>query len=108
RDDQALGVEGYQRCGGRLGHDVAADIAGDLFEPDRVAAAAGDFAIDDADIATADTMDQAAPCRQRNAAAVERDAGKADAASAFAQEHRGAAIENELGRSAHADQLRAA
>ena len=32
---------------------------------------AGDLAIGDADVAAAKDMDQAAPCRQRNAAAVE-------------------------------------
>ena len=43
-----------------------------------------DFAIGDADIASAEAMHEAAPRRQRNAAAVERDVGKADAAGAFA------------------------
>ena len=90
-----------------FGDDVAADVAGDLLEPDAVAAAAGDLAIGDADVAAAEAMHQAAPRRQRNAAAVERDAGKADAAGAFALQHRGAAGEDELGRAAHADQLRA-
>ena len=47
------------------------DVAGDLLEPDAVAAAAGDFAIGDADVAPAEAMHQAAPRRQRNAAAVE-------------------------------------
>ena len=90
-----------------VGDDVTADIAGDLLEPDAGAAAAGDFAIDDADIASAEAMHEAAPGRQRNAAAVERDVGEADAAGAFAWKHRRAAVEDELGRAAHADQLRA-
>ena len=52
-------------------------------------------------------MHEAAPGRQRNAAAVERDAGEADAAGAFALKHRGAAVEDEFCRAAHADELRA-
>ena len=55
-----------------------------LLEPDAVAAAACDLAIGDADVASAEAMHEAAPCRQRDAAAIERDAGKADAAGAFA------------------------
>ena len=66
------------------------------------------FAIGDADVAPAEAMHQAAPLRQRNAAAVEGDAGQADTVGAFALQHRGAAAEDELGRAAHADQLRAA
>ena len=108
RDDQALRVERHDRGGRDLGDDVAADVAGDLLEPDAVAAAAGDLAIGDADVAAAEAMHQAAPRRQRNAAAVERDAGQADAAGAFALQHRRAAVEDEPGRAAHADQLRAA
>ena len=69
---------------GDVGDDVAADVAGDLLEPDAVAAAAGDLAIDDADIAAAEAMHQAAPRRQRDAAAVERDVGEADMVGAFA------------------------
>ena len=64
-----------------LGDDVAADIAGDLLEPDAGAAAVGDFTIDDADVAAAEAMHEAAPRRQRNAAAVKCDAGQADAAA---------------------------
>ena len=66
-----------------------------------------DLAIGDADVASAQAMHQAAPRRQRNAAAIQRDAGEADAAGAFALKHRRAAAENEPGRAAHADQLRA-
>ena len=100
-----LRVEGDD-CGGRdLREDVAGDVAGHLLEPDAVAAAAGDFAIGDADVAPAEEMDQPAPRRQRNAAAVEGEAGQADAVGAFALEHRSAAGEDEFGRAAHADQL---
>jgi hypothetical protein len=51
-------------------------------------------------------MHEAAPCRQRNAAAVERDAGEAEMSAALALEHRGAAIEDEPGRATRANQLR--
>jgi hypothetical protein len=108
RHDQAPGVERHHRGCGCSGDDVAADIAKNLFEPDRVAAAARDLAIDDADVATTEAMDQAAPGRQCNTAAVERDAVKTDAAGAFARQHRGTAVEDEFCRAAHADQLRAA
>ena len=54
-----------------------------------------------------EAMHQAAPLRQRNAAAIEGDAGQADAVGAFALQHRSAAAEHEFGRAAHADQLRA-
>ena len=104
---QALRVERDDRGRGGLGDDVAADVAGDVLEPDAVAAAADDLAIGDADVAAAEAMHQAAPRRQRNAAAVERDVGEADAAGAFARKHRCAAVEDEPGRAAHADQLRA-
>ncbi len=105
--DQAERVERDDGGSGRLGDDVAADVAGNLLEPDAVAAAACDLAIEDADIASAEAMDQAAPRRQCNAAAVEREVGDADAAGAFALNHRGAAVENQPGGAAHADQLRA-
>jgi len=52
-----------------IGDDVAADVAGDVLEPDAVAAAAGDFAIGDPDVASTDAMHEAAPRRQRDAAA---------------------------------------
>ena len=84
RDQQALRVERDDRGGGGVGDDIAADVAGDVLEPDAVAAAAGDLAIGDADVAAAQAMHEAAPRRQRNAAAVERDVGEADAAGAFA------------------------
>ena len=108
RDDQALRVERYDRGGRDLCEDIAGDVAGNLLQPDAVAAAVGDFAIGDADVAPAEAMHQAAPLRQRNAAAIERDAGQADAVGAFALQHRSAAVEHEFGRAAHADQLRAA
>ncbi len=41
-------------------------------------------------------------------AAVERDAGKAQAVGAFGEQHRRAAVEDEFGRAAHADELCAA
>src|SRR6202043_3081480 len=107
RNQQALRGERHDRGGGGLGDDVAADVAGDLLEPDAAAAAAGDLAIGDADVASTEAVQQAAPRRQWNAAAVEGDVGKPDAAGAFAQKHRRAAVENEPGRAAHADQLRA-
>src|SRR6202011_2961279 len=53
RNQQALRVERYDRGGGGIGDDVAADVAGDVLEPDAVATAAGDFAIGDADVASA-------------------------------------------------------
>ena len=108
RDDQAERIERHHGGGRDLGKNVAGDIAGDLLEPDAVAAAGRDLAIGDADVASAEAMHQAAPRRQRNAAAVERDTGQADAVGAFAQKHRGAAVEHEFGRAAHADQLRSA
>ena len=52
-------------------------------------------------------MHEAAPLRQGNVAAVQCEAGEADMGCAFALKHRGAAGEDELGRAAHADQLRA-
>ncbi len=52
-------------------------------------------------------MHEAAPRRQRNAAAVQRDVGEADAGRAFALKHRRAAVKDQSGRAAHADQLRA-
>ena len=91
-----------------FGKDVAGDVARHLFDPDAVAAAGRDLAIGDADVAAAEAMHQAAPCRQGNAAAVERDTGQADAVGAFAQKHRSAAIEHKFGRAANADQLRSA
>jgi hypothetical protein len=48
------------------------------------------------------------PRRQWDVAALERDAGKAEAAGPFALQHRGAAVKDEFGRAAYADQLRAA
>ncbi len=91
----------------RGGDVVAADVARNLLEPNAVAAAAGDFAIDDPDISPAEAMDQTAPGRQRNAAAVDREVGDADTVGAFALKHRGAAGENKPGGAAHAHQLRA-
>src|SRR5712675_909829 len=58
RRDQALGVERHDCRHRGIGDDVAADIAGNLFEPDRAAAAADDLAIGDAEIATRQAMDQ--------------------------------------------------
>ena len=81
----------------------------DVFQPDAVAAAAGDLAIGDPDIASVQAVHQPAPGRQRNAGAVEHEAAEADAAAAFAeQQRRSAAAEHQLARAAHADQLRAA
>ena len=79
-DDQAQRIERHHRRGRDLREDIAGDVAGDLLEPDAVAAAGRDLAIDDADIAAAEAMHETAPLRQRNAAAIERNAGKADAA----------------------------
>ena len=101
-------VERYHRGGRDIGEDIAADVAGDLLQPDAVAAAADDLALGDADVAPTEAMHEAAPRRQRNAAAVERDAGKSDMSFALALQHRGATVENEFGRAAHADELRAA
>src|SRR4029453_10922031 len=84
RDDQAKRIERDHSRGGDISEDVARDVAGDLLEPDAVAAAGGDVAIGDADVAPAEAMHEAAPLRQRNAAAVKRDAGEADTAGAFA------------------------
>ena len=50
---------------------VAGDLAGYLLEPDAVAAAADDFAVDDADVAPAEAMDETAALGQGLAAAVE-------------------------------------
>src|ERR1700690_1212195 len=50
-------------------------IAGAVSPPDGVAAAAGDLAIDNANVASTETVHEAAPRRQRDAAAVERDIG---------------------------------
>src|SRR5450631_691519 len=61
RNDEALRIERDNGCRGCRGNDVAADIAGDVFQPDAVAAAAGEFAIDNADVAAAQAMHQAAP-----------------------------------------------
>ena len=88
--------------------DVAGDVARDLLEPDAVAAAAGDLAIVDAHVAAGEAMDQAAAIGQGNVAAVERDAGEAQAVGAFGEQHRRAAVEDEFGRAAHADELCAA
>ncbi len=107
RNQQALRVERYDRGGCCVGDDVAADVAGDILEPDAVAAAADDLAIGDPDVASPQAMHEAAPCRQRDAAAIQRDIGEADAASAFALKHRCAAVEDEFGRAAHPDELRA-
>ena len=67
-----------------LRKNVAADIAGHILEPDAVAAAVGDLAIGDADVAAAEAMHEAAPRRQLDAAAVERDVGQAELLGAFA------------------------
>ena len=56
----------------------------------------------------AEAMHEAAPRRQLDAAAVQRDVGQPDAACAFARKHRRAAGEDKFGRAAHADQLAAA
>jgi len=53
-------------------------------------------------------MHQAAPHRQSNAGAIQREVGKTNAVGAFALKHRRAAGEHEPGRAAHADQLGAA
>src|ERR1043165_717887 len=76
--------------------------------PDAVAAAARYFAVDDTDVAAAEAVHETAPLRQRNAAAVEGDAGQADIVGTFALQHRGTAIEYEPGHAAYADELRAA
>src|SRR5579872_4517970 len=83
RDDQPLGVERYDRGRSDVGEDIAADVAGNLLEPDAVAAAVADFTTADADIAAAQAMDQAIPRRQRHIRAVERKARKADMVGAF-------------------------
>src|SRR5262249_44500922 len=87
RDDQAERVEGDNGRRGDVGEDVLRDVAGDLLEPDAVAAARNDIAIVDANVTSAEAMHEAAALRQRDAAAVERDAAKADAAGAFAEKH---------------------
>ena len=84
RNQQALRVERHDCGRSGVGDDIAADVAGDVLEPDAVAAAADDLAIDDADIAAAEAMHKAAPRRQRNSAAVEGDVGEADTVCAFA------------------------
>ena len=53
-------------------------------------------------------MHETAALGQGDAAAIEREAGQADAVGAFTLQHRGAAAEHEFGRAAHPDQLRAA
>jgi len=55
----------------------------------------------------AEAVHEAAPLRQGNAAAVEHETGQADVACAFAQKHRGAAVENEFCRATYAYELRA-
>jgi len=89
--------------------DVAADIAGNLFEPDRAAAACHDLAIRDANVAAGKTMDQPAPGRQRNALPPSSVIPlRATLSAPSPNNNRGAADEGELGGAAHADQLRAA
>ena len=83
----------------------AADVAGNVFQPDGAAAAAGDFAVGDADVAPAEAMHEAAPGRQRNAAAIKSDVDEAYVARAFAGQHRRPAVENQFCGAAHADQL---
>jgi len=63
RNQQALRVERDDRGGSGIGDDVAADVAGDVFQPDGVAAAAGDRAIDQANVASAEAVHEAAPRR---------------------------------------------
>src|ERR1700682_3160057 len=87
---------------------MAADVAGDVLEPDAVAARASDLTIGNADVASAEAMHQAAPHRQSNASAIQREVGKTNAVGAFALKHRRTAGEYEPGRAAHADQLGAA
>ena len=105
RHDQAECVERYHRGRRDSGKDIAGDIAGHLLQPDAVTAAVDDLALADADIAPTEAMHQATPRRQRNLAAIERDAAKPDMAFALALQHRGAAVENQPGRAAHADEL---
>ncbi len=52
-------------------------------------------------------MDEAAPCRQRNIAAIEGKAHQDDAAGAFGLQQRGAAVERQPAGAADADQLAA-
>src|SRR5262249_10287876 len=107
RDDEALGIERDHGRHGDVGEDIARDVAGDLLEPDAAAAGARDLAIEDAHVASAETVDEAAARRERNAAAVEGDAGEADRAGAFAEDHRRTTGEDKFRRTAHAHELRA-
>src|SRR5882724_3574179 len=63
RDDQAFRIERHDRRHRGVADDVAADIALDLFEPDRATAAADDLAIGDANVAAGEAVDQPAPGR---------------------------------------------
>src|SRR5205807_3140923 len=83
-DAETPGVERHHCRHRDVGKDVAGDVAGYLLEPDAAAAGAGDLAIGDADVAAAEDMDQPAPRRQWNAAAIEAETGQPDRIRAVA------------------------
>ena len=72
-----------------------------------MAAGAQDRAILDAQGADVGEIDEPAPARQRCAIAVEYQTAERDAVAAFGREQRGSLRQDERGRAAHADELRA-
>src|SRR4029079_4200317 len=61
RHHQALRVERGDAGDRDIAKNIAADVAGDVLEPDAVAAAVDDLAVDDANVAPAEAMHEAAP-----------------------------------------------
>ena len=107
RHRQPERVERDNRGGRRPDDGVASDLAGNVLKPDAVAAAAGDLAVQNPQVAPTETMNQAAPVGQGNAAAVKREVTEADMVGAIGRQQRCATREHQYGRAAHSDQLRA-
>ncbi len=86
RDQKSERVERHDGGGRDLAKGVAADFAGDVFQPDAVAAAVMISQSVDANVAAGEAVNEAAPVGQRQIAAVERQIGEADVICARACE----------------------
>ena len=82
------------------------DLAVDRGAGDGGAAGAEDFAVGDLDAADVLDVQEAAPVGQAALLAVEHQAGERDVLGAGRADQRGAVAEDQLGRAAHADDLR--
>src|SRR5215210_9529818 len=94
-------------CLGSAVDDVAADEAAGAVELHAVAAGIQDLAVAEADVGGILELDEAAALRQRLAAAFEQQSCKRDVIGPTRRQQRGALREDEPGRTANTENLRA-